>query len=112
MKNFREHNESQNVKVNTKKLLIILNIVALLVYVVLQIVITASTGNMSREIDFIRREKARLRRENEFLKSEIQKENSLVYALPLVEKYKLEKQIPIVIEVYDHDIFSMNNTSQ
>jgi hypothetical protein len=82
----------------------------LIIYIITQIFITVSAGSISREIDFIRQEKARLRRENEFLKADIQKENSLASAMEMIEKYGLEKKNPTIIQIYQNSNLSMNTS--
>ncbi|RMD76694.1 hypothetical protein D6810_03205 [Candidatus Dojkabacteria bacterium] len=88
--------------------LIAVNIVLFSVYILIQVFITSQVGTKSREIDLLRQEKARLRTENEFLKSEIQKESSLSSAMGLVEKYSLEKKDSVILDVSNLDRIAKN----
>lgn len=95
--NFRGTKLRSQKKSSLVQQMILLNLIAVLVFMGVQIIVTNQVGSKSQEIDFIRSEKSRLRRENEFLKSDILREKSLENVDEIISRYQLEKTEVIFI---------------
>lgn len=88
MRNNNIHTEKLSFKKVNRKLMAV-NAGLLVLFFVVQILITSVLGTKTQEIDFIRNEKKELRLENEILTSEIDKSKSLASSEDIKEKYNL-----------------------
>lgn len=91
---------------STMTRLLILNFITFGIFMSVQIITTYQVGSKSQEVDYIRSEKSRLRQENEFLKSDIQKERSLAGMQDIIERYDLRKADVVVLPANPNENFA------
>lgn len=90
------------------KKLFIINAILLVSFFVSQILVTSSIGTKSSEIEEIRKEKDRLRLENEIIGSDIDKAKSVDSLESVIEKYNLQEKNIISLEEGSSDNIASN----
>lgn len=101
----------QNSKISlssANSLLVRANLIMLISFFVIQILVTATLGTKSQEIDSIRTEKDKLRQQNNILTSQINEAKTIASTKEIQEKYNLQEKGVNFLENPDQSIIASN----